>query len=174
MINKIIERKRRDIKELKACMPLDKLKDKIRAVSRGNLFHDALKKRDKISIIAELKKASPSKGLLMPGFKLLEAARLYEEGGVEAISVLTEKNFFKGELDYVRLLRQSVKLPILQKDFFIDEYQIYYAAYLGSDAILLIARVLSKEEISAFMTLAKSLNIAVLAEVHDEADIKKV
>ena len=174
MINKIVERKREEIKELKARMPLDKLKNKIRVASRGNLFRDALKKLDKISIIAELKKASPSKGLLLPDFDLLEVARLYEEGGVEAISVLTEKNFFKGELDYVRLLRKSIRLPILQKDFFIDEYQIYHAAYLGSDAILLITRILSKEEISAFMTLAKSLNIAVLTEVHDKADVEKV
>ncbi|SCZ76570.1 indole-3-glycerol phosphate synthase TrpC [Acidaminobacter hydrogenoformans] len=126
---------------------------------------------DGLSIIAEVKKASPSKGLIQPDFRPAETAAAYERSGASAISVLTEEAYFQGGSDYLKQVRQAVALPILRKDFIFDDYQIYEAKVIGADAVLLIVAILTDAEIRAFMALAASLGLDALVEVHDEAEM---
>ncbi|HHT9130844.1 MAG TPA: indole-3-glycerol phosphate synthase TrpC, partial [Candidatus Brocadiaceae bacterium] len=125
-------------------------------------------------IIAEIKKASPSLGVIRTDFNHVEIARLYESSGAAAISVLTDEKFFQGKLSYLTDVKKSVSLPILRKDFIIDPYQIYEARSAGADAILLIAALLSKEEIQRFLELARELGMDCLVEVHSELELEKV
>ena len=126
-----------------------------------------------LSIIAEVKKASPSKGLIQPDFRPAEVAAAYERSGASAISVLTEEAYFQGGSDYLKQVRQAVSLPIIRKDFIFDDYQIYEARVIGADAVLLIVAILNDEEIRSFMALAASLGLDVLVEVHDEAEMTR-
>lgn len=136
-------------------------------------FKAALK-ADGISIISEVKKASPSRGIISEDFRPTEQAKAYEEAGVDAISCLTEEHFFKGADKYLADIRASVNLPILRKDFIFDEYQIYEAKVLGADAVLLIAAILSEEELIKLSRLAASLGLFCLTEVHNEEELQKV
>jgi len=173
MIDRIIEKKRQEIDELKSQLPLDELKQKIKDTKREKIFKEALIKDGRLSLIAELKKASPSKGILRVDFDLLKIAKIYEKGKVDALSVLTEKEFFDGDINYIPLLKKNTTLPILQKDFLIDEYQLYHAVYLGADAILLITSILNKRQMTSFIQIANALNLDVLVEVHSKEDVKK-
>lgn len=133
-----------------------------------------LKKSDeKFKIIAELKKASPSKGVIREDFDIQSLATSYELGGASAISILTEKYYFQGSLDYLKQVRAQSKLPLLRKDFIFDEYQILQAHIYGADFILLIAKMLEKEDLKRLFTFAKSLNLEVLFEIHDLKDLEK-
>jgi indole-3-glycerol phosphate synthase len=125
------------------------------------------------AIIAEMKKASPSKGLLSANFRPAEQARDYESGGAAALSVLTDRDYFQGSLDHLREARAAVALPVLRKDFTIDEIDIVEAAAHGADAILLIAAILSREELERFRRRAESLSLAALVEVHDDAELDR-
>ena len=136
-------------------------------------FKAALK-ADGISIISEVKKASPSRGIISEDFRPTEQAKAYEEAGEDAISCLTEEHFFKGADKYLADIRASVNLPILRKDFIFDEYQIYEAKVLGADAVLLIAAILSEEELIKLSRLAASLGLFCLTEVHNEEELQKV
>lgn len=136
-------------------------------------FKAALK-ADGISIISEVKKASPSRGIISEDFRPTEQAKAYEEAGADAISCLTEEHFFKGADKYLADIRASVNLPILRKDFIFDEYQIYEAKVLGADAVLLIAAILSEEELIKLSRLAASLGLFCLTEVHNEEELQKV
>lgn len=131
-------------------------------------------KKDKLSCICEVKKASPSKGLIRPDFRPVDFAKEYEAAGADAISCLTEEHYFMGSSEYLSAIRKEVDIPILRKDFVFDEYQIFEAAAIGADAVLLIAAVLGEKEYEALYTLAKSLGLSVLTEVHDEEELKKV
>lgn len=131
-------------------------------------------KTDSLSCICEVKKASPSKGLIRPDFRPIDFAKEYEAAGANAISCLTEEHFFQGSLDYLSAIRQQVSIPILRKDFIFDEYQIFEAAAAGADAVLLIAAVLDTGDFERLYRLAKSLGLSVLVEVHDEEELKKV
>jgi len=173
MIDRIIEKKKQEIDELKSQLPLDELKQKIKDTKRERIFKEALIKDGRLSLIAELKKASPSKGILRVDFDLLKIAKIYERGKVDALSVLTEKEFFDGDINYIPLLKKNTTLPILQKDFLIDEYQLYHAVYLGADAILLITSILNKRQMTSFIQIANTLNLDVLVEVHSKEDVKK-
>lgn len=173
MIEKIIKKKKEEIAKLKSKISIYDLEPNDKMLSNKKSLRRALKKDKGIGLIAEIKKASPSRGILRDDFNIQEIAEIYQKEKVNAISVLTEKDFFKGDLNYISLLKESTNLPLLQKDFFIDEYQIHYASYLGSDAILLIASILSKLQLSDFMSLAKELNMETLIEIHDENDLKK-
>lgn len=125
------------------------------------------------AIIAEMKKASPSKGLLSADFRPAEQAREYASGGAAALSVLTDTDFFQGSLDHLQEAQAAVTLPVLRKDFTIDEIDIVEAASHGADAILLIAAILSREELERFRLRAESLNLAALVEVHDDAELDR-
>jgi indole-3-glycerol phosphate synthase len=125
------------------------------------------------SIIAEVKKASPSKGVIRADFDPLQLARTYAASGAAAISVLTEKKFFQGSLDYLQLIRGQVTLPLLRKDFLFDPYQVYEARAFGASAILLIVAILSDTQLSDLSVLARSLALDCLVEVHDEQELER-
>ena len=133
----------------------------------------ATSKKDPYRIIAEVKKASPSKGVIREDFDPLIIAKEYEKGGANAISVLTEPHFFKGDIEYLTMLRRYVSTPLLRKDFIIDEYQILEAAVYGADFILLIAKALSKKELKRLLEYAWHLGLDALVEIHDKEDLTK-
>lgn len=128
-------------------------------------------RRPGVSLIAEVKRASPSKGLLCPDLDPGALAREYEAGGASAISVLTDERFFQGSLDDLRAVRQSVDLPVLRKDFVLDPYQVYEARTAGADAVLVIVAVLDDDTLSSLYRLVRALGMAALVEVHDEAEL---
>ncbi|OQX11569.1 MAG: indole-3-glycerol phosphate synthase [Desulfobulbaceae bacterium A2] len=127
---------------------------------------------DRVAIIAEVKKASPSKGLIQPDFDPVRVARQYAEGGARAISVLTDVDFFQGSLDFLPLVRNAVPLPVLRKDFLIDPMQVRQAALYGADAILLIVAILSAAQLRELHRLAEELGMDVLTEVHNEPELE--
>ena len=138
-------------------------------------FFGALKspKKGSVALIAEVKKASPSAGIICPDFNPIRIAREYEAAGASCLSVLTDEKFFQGSLDYLRAIRAAVKLPLLRKDFIIDGRQILEAIEWGADAILLIVAILSDEQLARFHAMATEAGLAVLVEVHDEAELAR-
>ena len=134
-------------------------------------FLRALTSAPGLAIIAEAKKASPSKGVIQPDFDPVRIARNYQQGGAQALSVLTDTDFFQGSLDFLPLVRAAVDLPVLRKDFLIDPIQIEEARVMGADAILLIAAILSPDQLRDFRLLAESYDMDVLVEVHDENEL---
>ena len=139
---------------------------------KGFPFEKALKK-ESLSFICEVKKASPSKGLIAPDFPYEAIAREYEEAGAAAISVLTERDYFKGDCSYLREIAAESGIPVLRKDFIVDEYQLYEARYCGAAAVLLICAVLDDEQLRSFHDLADSLGLSALVEAHDEGEIAR-
>jgi indole-3-glycerol phosphate synthase len=135
---------------------------------------DAIRKNNHIGIIAEIKKASPSKGLLKPDFNFMEIAALYMENRVDAISILTDKNFFQGDIKYLNQVAREKTIPLLRKDFIIDEYQIFEAKANGADAVLLIAEALSPQQIKELTLAAKGICLDVLLELHAEKQLDKI
>src|SRR5262249_33912204 len=129
---------------------------------------------DRINVIAEIKRASPSKGVIRADFDPVKIAREYEEAGAAAISVLTEEDFFQGSLEILRSVRRTVEVPLLRKDFIVDEYQVYEAAWAGADAFLLIAAALEGDRISALSALGAELGLDALVEVHTAQELEKV
>ena len=126
------------------------------------------------AIIAEIKKASPSAGIISEDFDPIQKAKDYEAFGAAALSILTEEDFFLGSIEYLKEVKAITSLPILRKDFMVDEYQIYEAKLMGADCILLIASILSDSQITAFVTLAEELELDYLIEVHDEVELSRV
>lgn len=147
------------------------LNDAVNSEGAGNPFYSALAEPG-ISFICEVKKASPSKGVIAEHFPYLEIAGEYEEAGANAISVLTEPYFFQGSNEYLKEIRANVSLPILRKDFTVDEYMIYEAKAIGADAVLLICSILSQEQLNEYRLLAKELGLAALVEAHDEREVE--
>ena len=137
-------------------------------------FYNALNDYEKISIIAEVKKASPSKGLIRPDLNHIAVAEAYLNSDVQAMSVLTETDFFLGRPEFISDIRKISNIPLLRKDFIIDEYQIYEAYMLGADAVLLIAAILDDTTLKEFMSIAESLGLDCLTEVHDIEEMKRV
>lgn len=136
-------------------------------------FASALRKSKNLSIIAELKPASPLKGKLRRNFNPEKLALSLEKAGASAISVLTEEKFFEGSLDFLRRVKQICKVPVLRKDFIIDEFQIHESKVNGADAVLLISSILSEKELSLLLRTCKKLGLQCLVEVHSEQDIEK-
>lgn len=141
-------------------------------LSEKFFFEDSLRSKD-FAFICEIKKASPSKGIIVEDFPYIDIAQEYEQAGAAAISVLTEPNFFKGNDKYLKDVSDTVNIPVLRKDFIIDEYQIYQAKLIGADAILLICAILDEQTLNDFLHLAKSLKLSCLVETHNEDEIKK-
>jgi len=134
-------------------------------------FERALRKEG-ISFICEVKKASPSKGIIAENFPWLQIAKEYEEAGASAISVLTEPEFFKGENEYLQGIAKEVKIPVLRKDFVIDEFQIYEAKFLGASAVLLICAILDNDKLKHCIELANSIGLSALVEAHSETEVE--
>ncbi len=174
ILEKIYRHKLCEVAECKKRIPIEVLKRDVQKRQGTKSFGRALKSDANISIIAEIKKASPSLGVIRNDFNPIEIARFYETGGAAAISVLTDEKFFQGSLSYLRDVKKSVSLPVLRKDFIIDPYQIYEASSAGADAILLIAALLSRDEIQRFLELAEELGMDCLVEVHSEMELQKV
>ena len=160
------------VKELKKAKSLYAVRDEAEGRPVGKDFQAALAAPG-LSVIAELKQASPSKGLIAPDFEriYLDKARQYEEGGAAAISCLTEPKFFLGSDEYLRQVRAAVQLPILRKDFTVDEYQIYEAKCLGADAVLLICSLLSQGQLAEYLCQAHELGLTALVEAHDADEV---
>ena len=167
--HKIIE-----VAESKRRTPIETLKERILKRPVAKSFSAALRRDTNIRIIAEIKKASPSLGIIRKDFRPVEIAQIYEAGGAAAISVLTDEKFFQGSLSYLTEVKRTVSLPALRKDFIIDRYQIYEARAAGADAILLIAALLSGEEMQDYLALSGELGMESLVEVHSEEELKKV
>lgn len=173
MISRIIEEKRRVIEEAKRLKPREGLIKEISSISVNSSFKKNISRPHHVNLIAEIKKASPSKGILRGDFNPVKIAMTYQAHGASAVSVLTDERFFEGKLEHIRMVKESVSLPVLRKDFIIDEYQIYESVACGADAILLIADLLSDNEMTGFYQLAVSLGLDVLLEVHNEEDMEK-
>ena len=154
---------------IKGEVPVWALKE--RAGARKPLDFAAALRGNGVRLIAEIKKASPSKGLLCPDMDPVKVARIFEENGAAAISVLTESNYFQGSLDYLAAVREAVKVPLLRKDFIFDEYQIYEAAAYGADAVLLITALLEQRKLEELIALCKELQLGYLVEVHNEDEL---
>lgn len=173
IIAKIIKEKRREVSLKKNKTPLEYL---LREINKNKTptrnFQKSLSKKG-INLIAEIKKASPSKGILSYDFNLLSLAKIYQRSGVDAISVLTDKMFFKGKLEYIKKIKKITNLPILRKDFIIDAYQVYETKKACADAILLIASILTKDKLKNLMDLSRKLGLYSLVEVHTKNDLKK-
>ncbi len=172
-LNEILRHKKDEVKEKKSARALSELKSKISELLPTIPFGNAISKTDKISLIAEVKKASPSKGIIREDFDPVKIARIYEESLASAVSVLTDKAFFQGDLEYLTLIREAVKVPLLRKDFIIDEFQIYEARAFGADAILLIVSILDKTQLAEYQHLAYELGLDSLIEVHTEKEVEK-
>lgn len=174
ILDKIIDKKLEKLKINKSDTSLADLKLKTESMDRKTTFafENSLHNNDGVSIIAEIKKASPSKGLISEEFKYLEYAEIYNKNA-DAISVLTEEDFFLGSGKYLTEVKGKVDIPVLRKDFIIDEYQIYEAKLLKADAILLICRILEEKKLKEFIDTAYGLGLECLVEVHNEDDVKK-
>ena len=173
-LDDIVEKRKEQLQREKDNIePQDMKEMALNSKNKNHGFKEALKKSG-LSVISEVKKASPSKGVIAEDFRPVEIAIAYEDAGAAAISCLTEEHYFKGGSKYFADIRAKVDIPMLRKDFIFDEYQIYEAKVLGADAILLIAAILSEEKIKEFYDLAKSLEIDCLVEVHNEKELKKV
>lgn len=174
ILKEIIARKRERLAAVKLQFPAEELKARAKAQAPARPFIEAISKPRQISLIAEIKKASPSSGVIREDFNHLEIARAYQESGAQAISVLTEEDYFQGSIAYINEVKNIAGLPVLRKDFIIDEYQVYESRFYGADAILLIADLLTQEEISQFIAGAAELGMDCLVEVHNEKELKKV
>jgi len=172
ILDEIVFNKRQQVTLLKTKLKVEKVVKLISKLPHPRSFKKALRSKG-ISIIAEVKKASPSAGLIKKNFKPVEIAKSYEKNGAAAISVLTDEKYFKGKLEYLKMIRAKVKLPILRKDFIIDESQIYESRLAGADAILLIVRILSDEELKRFLALSKKLKMDSLVEVHNGKEAER-
>jgi len=172
ILEKIVARKRERLAVSKAVLPLTELRRQVET-QPGGRFIRALQ-RDGTNIIAEIKRRSPSKGLIRENFDPVAIARNYAANGAVALSCLTEEDFFDGSLDYLRAVRQVTPLALLRKDFIFDEYQLWEAAHAGAESVLLIAAMLGAEQFNDLLQAAHELGLDVLVEVHDEAETEKV
>ncbi|MFH1395693.1 MAG: indole-3-glycerol phosphate synthase TrpC [Candidatus Omnitrophota bacterium] len=173
MLSKIIEEKRREIDKAEKKVSLNDLKKKAESLYIRSMFKKNISRKGYINLIAEVKKSSPSKGIIRPNFDPVKIALAYQAAGAGVISVLTDERFFDGKLEYLKMIKERVTVPVLRKDFIIDEYQIYESAVSGADAILLIAHILTQEELKRYLDLTKSLGMEALVEVHNEEEVNK-
>lgn len=162
------------VEQRKKEIPFETIKKQAQALGATDAFpFEKALAAPGMSFICEVKKASPSKGLIAPDFPYLQIAKDYEAAGASAISVLTETEYFLGSDQYLKEIAQAVSVPVLRKDFTVDAYQIYEAKTLGASAVLLICALLSKEQLAEFLEIAHSLGLSALVEAHDEAEVQK-
>ena len=174
ILQKIVENTETNLAQKKAELSLEQIKTALDDLHlpRGR-FKDNISNKDE-AIIAEIKKASPSAGVISKDFDPIKKAIEYEAFGASALSILTEEDFFMGSVNYLKDVKKITNLPILRKDFIIDEYQIYESKLIGADCILLIASILSDQQIKDFIDISQQLELDHLIEVHDENELRKV
>ncbi len=176
ILNSIIEEKKKEVEAAKKKIPQRDLIEQIRGrqiCPKPHFFKHSLAKHNHIHQSAEVKKASPSAGVLREDFDPLKIALTYEANGASAISVLTDEKFFQGHISHLEKIKKNVYIPVMRKDFIIDEYQIYESILKGADAALLIADLLTKEELRAFIAVGIENKFDFLTEVHSEEDVAK-
>lgn len=173
ILDELADLARQRVADLKEEIPLEEIRDRAETFKRntGFPFEKALK-TDDIAFICEVKKASPSKGIIAEDFPFPEIAKDYEKAGAAAISCLTEPYKFLGSGKYLRRIAKEVKIPVLRKDFTVDEYMIYEAKVLGASAVLLICAILSEEQLAEYIEITHSLGMSALVEAHDEKEIE--
>ena len=171
ILDTLAEHARERVRLSKQVLPLDVLRERAESLPKdGFTFEEALR-REGLSFICECKKASPSKGLIAADFPYLQIAREYEEAGADAISVLTEPDYFLGRDEYLAEIAAAVNIPCLRKDFTVDEYMIYEAKTLGASAVLLIVSLLDDETLRRYLSICDTLKMSALVEAHDEGEV---
>ncbi|MBM3243262.1 MAG: indole-3-glycerol phosphate synthase TrpC [Candidatus Omnitrophica bacterium] len=173
-LKEIILKKKERLALTKGQLSEEELKNRIASLPACLKFIEAISKPRQICLIAEIKKASASLGVIRENFSHIEIAKAYQDAQVSAISVLTEQDFFLGDISYLNEVKNLTNLPVLRKDFIFDKYQIYESRFYGADAVLLIAGIITQDELQEFSWLANELGMDVLVEVHDERELKKV
>ncbi len=174
ILDEIVFHTREALDRRKSQIPQDELLKRLKGLQEVPRFKAALAVPDGIHLVAEIKKSSPSSGLIRPDFDPLAIALAYERAGASALSILTEEKYFGGKLSYLDEVKKTVSLSILRKDFIVDEYQIYESKAHGADAVLLIASLLDRMTVRRFAQLAFDCSLDVLLEIHDESDLEKV
>jgi indole-3-glycerol phosphate synthase len=176
ILDQILQTKAQEVAQRKQRTPIEALKETITTLGRPRNFFAAVTKKGKkpVNLIAEVKKASPSAGVIRPDFDPVKIAQTYAAADADALSVLTDEQYFQGHLDYLHAIRDVVKLPVLRKDFIIDPYQVYESRAAGADAILLIAECLETSQLIDLQILATELNMTCLIEVHDLDNLMRV
>lgn len=174
ILDRIIDNKLKEVTERKKEVPLEVLKSKTATLTPSRNFRKAISSPGKINIIAEIKRSSPSAGLIIKDYSIDELARIYEENGASALSILTDQKFFAGGLEDLTRVRKVSSLPILAKEFIVDEYQIYEVRIKGADALLLIARILNREKLKKYLDLALWLDLECLVEIHSKEEWEKI
>lgn len=172
ILDKILARKIEEVAERQQNTSLHTIRESAEKADTPRDFLGALQK-DTVALIAEVKKASPSKGVLIADFEPVNIGRTYAENGASAISVLTDADFFQGHLDYLRAVREAVNVPVLRKDFIIAPYQVYEGREAGGDAMLLIVSALDDAQMADLFALISELNMTALVEVHNEAEMER-
>jgi indole-3-glycerol phosphate synthase len=173
-LERIVESKREEIRRRKTEVDPREVEERISQLPNPRDVMDSLSRHRPMALIAEIKRASPSAGAIKEDVDLRRIPHEYEIGGACAISVLTEVRFFKGDLSFLSMVKAETSLPLLQKDFIIDPFQIYEGRASGADAILLIASLLDRPQLTDFVHLVQSLQMTPLVEIHDEVDLKKI
>lgn len=174
ILEKILSTKAAEIKAAKMARPLTSVRDAARSAPRTRDFVTSLQAKvgaGQAAVIAEIKRASPSKGVLRENFDVAAIAASYQAGGAACLSVLTDRDYFQGDPEYLAVARAACTLPLLRKDFIVDDYQIYESRVIGADCILLIAAALSPNELRSLEVLAHDVGLAVLVEVHNAAEL---
>jgi len=174
ILDKIVSKKRRRVDALRQVHSVSELREAASSGPPPRDFFDALQDGGVPAIIAEIKKASPSTGVIRPGLDVSALVSSYEKGGAAALSVITEEDFFLGELEYLRQARNAGHLPVLCKDFIIDPVQVFVARATGADALLLITRVLDQDSLVSLLKTARSLGMDCLVEVYNEDELTRV
>ena len=176
ILDKIIADKRLEVEKRKEQQPLELLKDRVQELKKCRNFYQAVTKKNPrgLNVIAEVKKASPSAGLIREDFDPVQIAQTYERCGADAISVLTDEKYFQGRLEYLAAVKEAVKIPVLRKDFIIDAHQVYEARAGGADAVLLIAEALNPAELMDLLILATELTLTALIEVHNADSLLQI
>ena len=176
ILDKILTTKVLEVGQAKSIKSIHKIKDEINQASKPRDFIRAIKDKHQNSlpaVIAEIKKASPSKGVIRSNFNPDSIAKSYELGGAACISVLTDQEYFQGDPSFIEVVKNNCSLPVLRKDFIIDSYQVYESRAWGADCILLIASALNIDELKKFESIANDLGMAVLVEAHNEEELQK-
>lgn len=174
VLKEIIQKKKEKILLAKQEKSEEELKAKVQALEPARNFLAAIHKPREISLIAEIKRASPSAGVLRENFLPGQIAGIYQQSGAQAVSVLTEEDYFGGSIDYLKEVKSVVSIPLLRKDFILEPYQIYESRYYGADALLLIADLLTTDQLTQMLEISFGLGMQCLVEVHSEKELKKV
>lgn len=171
LLEQIVYCKKKELARQESAVPLGVLSSALGDLKRPRSFRKSLLKRNKLNIIAEVKQASPVKGLLCSRFDPVRLAKAYRHGGAEAISVITEEHFFRGNPSYIAQVKMAVTLPVLRKDFILNEYQVIESRVIGADAVLLIAAILDGYTLKRLLRLSENLKMDALVEVHDRGEL---